>query len=760
LGYWLEQQGVNRGSQPWYFYTLIQIPVYEFLPALGVILAACIVLYKSRKQLIVNPQITESSNGTPTEITAGEKNDHLMEMSGVNPVTPPHPPRPNQNNYTLALLFWWAFSSLVAFTIAGEKMPWLTFHIVLPMILLTGWGLGCVFERIDWKTFNKIQGILLAGSFILLGSSIFRMSIGIFEISHPSQGKDIHSLGNSASVVLTLILLVLSVTGIWLLSRQKEKYQIILLGVLVVFGFLTILTIRTSFRAAYTNFDDGTEFLVYAHGARGIKDIMDQASEISQNIDGGNNIVLAYDVSGPDTGVSWPFTWYLRNYPNIRPFDKPDRSLKDASIIIVDQKNFSNIEPIVSDEYYRFDYIRMVWPMQDYYNLTWDRIKNSILDPMLRAGIGQIWLDRDYSVYAAATGNQFLTLTKWEPSDKMRLYVRKDVAAQIWKYGIGSTSTLSEDPYKNGKISLAADLIIGELGPGDIQFNAPRGIATSTDGSIFIADSRNHRIQHLSKDGQFLKSWGSFSGGDPLSSAPIDKLNEPWGIAVSPDGNYVFVTDTWNHRVIKFTSDGIPIKTWGYANFGQNSDPYGLWGPRGIAIDSNNHVFVVDTGNKRIIVYDTDGNYLAQFGTAGMEPGQFDEPVGIAIDTNGDVYVVDTWNQRVQVFTHLEGSLDYYPLNQWDVYGWFGNSLDNKPFITVSPQGNVYVTDPEGSRVIEFSPLGNFVSTWGDQGSDNSSFGILSGVAINSDGQIWVCDNGNNRLLRFTLPNKSEIINP
>ena len=65
-------------------------------------------------------------------------------------------------------------------------------------------------------------------------------------------------------------------------------------------------------------------------------------------------------------------------------------------------------------------------------------------------------------------------------------------------------------------------------------------------------------------------------------------LNQPWGVAVSPDGKWVYVVDTWNHRVVKFTADGDPVKTWGQGTYDPlSSDPFGIWGPRGIAVDES-----------------------------------------------------------------------------------------------------------------------------------------------------------------------------
>jgi DNA-binding beta-propeller fold protein YncE len=171
-------------------------------------------------------------------------------------------------------------------------------------------------------------------------------------------------------------------------------------------------------------------------------------------------------------------------------------------------------------------------------------------------------------------------------------------------------------------------------------------LAVAPDGSLYIADTDNHRIQHLDANGTVLQTWGSFAD---LSKgpAPGGTFFEPWGIALGTDGS-VYVADTWNHRIQKFTADGQFITMWGY--FGQAEAPEALWGPRDVAVDSQGRVYVTDTGNKRIVVFDADGKPVTQFGSTGLEPGQFDEPVGLSIGPEDQVYVADTWNQRVQVF--------------------------------------------------------------------------------------------------------------
>jgi sugar lactone lactonase YvrE len=491
---------------------------------------------------------------------------------------------------------------------------------------------------------------------------------------------------------------------------------------------------------------------------------------------------LAYDASAPDTGVSWPFVWYLRDFTNQHSFDQPTRSLRDSTIVIVDSKNFDKIDQALGTGYYRFDYIRMWWPNQDYFGLVTDqstpfdqnysctgvlnflkvfktrnfsRICSALLDPNIRAGIFDIWLNRDYTAYAAATGHTDLTLATWQPSDEMRMYIKKDVAEQIWKYGAPPTIQQSTqvDPYQGKTVTLNAGQIIDSTAL-TTPLNAPRSMAFARDGSFYVADSRNNRILHFNASGVLINQWGSSSGNDtnnPNPSAPPSMFNEPWGVAVGLDGS-VYVTDTWNYRVQKFTADGQFLKMW--STYGPSDQPATFYGPRGVAVDAQGRVYVVDTGNKRIVIFDTEGIYITEFGSAGLDPGLFDEPVGIAIDSNGVLYITDTWNQRVQTFTTTlnAGVLQFTPLKQWDVVGWNGQSLDNKPFIAVDNNGHVFITDPDGYRVIEYTTDGQLVQTWGDYGTTDSTFGITSGIAVDQDGRVWVTDAGNNRIMKFTLP--------
>jgi sugar lactone lactonase YvrE len=151
------------------------------------------------------------------------------------------------------------------------------------------------------------------------------------------------------------------------------------------------------------------------------------------------------------------------------------------------------------------------------------------------------------------------------------------------------------------------------------------------------------------------------------------------------------------------------------------------------------------------VIFDSDGNYINQFGSSGFAPGQFNEPVGLALDTAGNLYVADSWNQRIQSFAP-DGSGSYLPLTAWDVSAWFGQSLDNKPYLAVDERGHVFATDPEGYRVLEFTATGEIVRFWGDYSVGPDGFGLAGSVAIDPQAGVWVSDAGNSRIMHFNLP--------
>lgn len=817
LGYWMEQQGVARGSQPWYYYVLVQIPMYEFLPALGMLVAVYLGFRKNlwlarpgqpflptlEPALAVTDAalpLPDEQNGGPEQTSEWLDEDTLaeaeawapfqrdvpaLEVEGaalqeinlpeatdliesaasveafelqeaaesldsnesedgeeLQPSVPALQPVP-----TLALLIFWSFTSLVAFSLAGEKMPWLTTHIAMPFILAAGWGLGYLVETADWKAIWQKKGLLVAPLVVVFLASLAGLLGTLLGTTPPFQGKELVQLESTSHFLLSLVVILASGAGLVRLLYDWRPADIRRVVALLFFAFLAILTVRASIRASFVNYDTALEYLVYAHAARGPKDALAIMQELSYRITGGKDLTIYYDNDG-----LYPYWWYLRDDPNAKFYgDKPTGDLRNAPIIVASLANSdaSKVDAIVGDAYYKIDYARLWWPNQDYWNLTWDRLKGALTDPQIRAGIFDIWFNRDYTLYAKATKGSTFTLQTWEPSNRMRLYIRKDIAAQIWNFGVAPvTAPVVVDPYAKGHTTLAATFTFGVGGSEPGAFNMPRGLAVAADGSLYVADTYNNRIDHFSPDGKLIQAWGTFADVSK-GAAPGGTLNQPWGVAVAPDGS-VFVTDTWNHRIQKFTADGQFIKMWG--SLGQSDSPDSFYGPRGIAIDAAGHLYIADTGNKRIAIYDKDGNYLAQFGSAGIDPGQFDEPVGVSLDSAGRVYVTDTWNQRVQVFTPDPANpLTFQPSLDWAISGWYGQSLDNKPFLAVDANQHVFVVDPEAGRVLEFDTQGIFIQTWGEVGTGAENIGLGGGIAVAPDGSVWLADPGNNRIMKFVV---------
>lgn len=759
LGYWISQHEVNRGEQPLYYYALVQIPLYEFLPALGSLLALVLGFLGLRRRT------------RPAQVEAGDGDD-----PSAHPVSDPAVQSPVP---VLSLLGFWAISSLAAYSIAGEKMPWLTVHITLPMILLSGWSLGRLIERADWRVFKTHRGWLTLALLVVFLVSLWSASGVLLGEQPPFQGQDLPALNASATFVTGLIAAIVSGAALIFLVGQWPARQLGLVTSLLVFAFLAGLTARAAFRAAYINYDNPVEPLVYAHSATAVKEILAQVEDISRRTTGGLAIKIAHDNES-----RYPYWWYLRDYSNVRDYgDGPTRDLRDYDIILVGDKNYSRIEPVVGRAYERFDYIRIWWPNQDYFKLKWTEIEaeraaelateaaqteNGELppmglgeylrrawghirpffsDPQVRSAIWQIWLNRDYNQYATLK-NIDLSLPNWSPAARMRMYVRKDVLARLWNYGQAPlTEEVVADPYEGKEANLEASRIAGGQGSQPGQFQQPRGLTVAPDGTLWVADTMNHRLQQLDAEGNVLKTLGSF-GDVATGQAPGGTFNQPWGIAAGPDGS-IYVADTWNHRIQKFTAQGEFVQMWGY--LGQEGNAEAFYGPRGIAVDREGRIYVTDTGNKRVVVFASDGTPLTQFGTAGVWAGAFDEPVGIAVDADGRVYVADTWNQRIQVFVRSDGDVYQY-LNSWEVAGWFGQSVDNKPFIAIDDQQHLFASDPEGFRVLEFTNQGEFVRFWGDYGSEAGRFGLVGAVAADGQGGVWVSDTGNSRLMYFTPP--------
>lgn len=754
LGYWLEQHDIYRGGQPWYYYMFVVMPIYEFLPLLlfvvaGLIGAADLLVSLAVKTSGKSDQVslrdgTESKNG----VASADYAHHTREDTLISLVEPIGFP-------VLGFTGYWALMMIGALSASGEKMPWLATHLTVPMIILGGWVLGRAIERLNWKVLSRDFNwviLLLIPLFILtllraVGPlcAIWPSNLLCNTVVPPEyrafvfQARTIEEISATYSWIAAVVVLVGSIYGLVVFAERLRVGQLFRLMALVFVTWLAFLTLRASWTANYVNYDRANEFLVYAHSSGAVKDVLTQIEEISLKTTDGYGLRVAYD-----NKVSWPFSWYMKDYYNAVYYgDQPSRGLiGDAPVILAGPDNWARVESLLGNRYYRFEYIRMWWPMEDYKGLRtfadWRRRTTDLLtDPMLQRGLWEIFVNRNYEVYAEAVmpyrGTQqppSFDLNEWPVAERMRVYIRKDVYAQVWEYGVAATEVQETlDPYAENVVPLQHDL---EFGAG--MLNNPHGIAVAADGSILVADTDNHRIVVFNADGEAIRSIGRFG-----TAVEEGTLNLPWDVDVGQDGT-VYVADTWNHRLIVFSEDGEFVRQWGFYGPGL-PDSNALWGPRGIAISPENVVLATDTGNKRILSYREDGAFMRQIGSGGSLDGELDEPVGIAIGPDGYIYVADTWNQRIQVFTQ-DGLL----VRSWLVDAWFAQS-NERPYLDLDSVGNVIISDPEASRIIAFSSVGEYLYSFGDY----ETLGLVGGLALGPDDHLYVSSVTSGSIYRFDL---------
>lgn len=732
LGYWLKQHTVQRGGQPPYYY-VVMVVLYEYWP-LALSLAAV--------ALLAATALRRRRRGTGAAVA-------LSPRAGAGPTADGQSRVP-----ILPFLVWWVVLSWCAYSIAGERMPWLTVHITLPMILLSGWLVGRVLEALDWRQLAERRAWwlgLLALAF-LLALDYLGWALG----QGPFAGHELEPLRASGRLWGAIVLVGALGAGLAYRAWRSGKRVVLSVAALLTLLLGSIATLCTAWRFCYINYDYPSEPLVYAHGAPGVNEVMRRLDLLSRRTAGGRyTLRVAYASEGRTF-----FYWQLRNYPNATYIgENPSREDVDVPAIIAGEEEWDKIEPYLGDDYVVYTFPYLWWPIEDYRDLTFGRIWRALTDPARRAALWDIWWDRDYGRYSELTG-KVLTLDQWPyPYRKdVHLYVRRERAAQVWEESIARpTGTLpgpvepiaTPDPYASGWRDLAARLVFGSAGSGPGQLLSPRDLAVDNQGTIYVVDSGNHRIQKFAPDGSFVAAWGRQSLAEQEAGVAMG-FNEPWGIGLAPDGT-IFVADTWNYRIQKLSPQGEVLLSWD--RYGDTAETWWtFYGPRDLAVSADGRLYVTDTGNKRIEVFDLEGRFLFEWGGPGIAEGFLDEPVGIAIGPGlgcgeaGCIYVADTWNQRIQVFD-LEGRY----LRQWPIAGWEDESIENKPYLAVDQQGIVYVTDPGNYRILVFDSVGSYLYSFGQYGFDERSFAWPAAVAVGPDGALYVTDAHAGRVLVFDV---------
>jgi predicted membrane-bound mannosyltransferase len=294
LLYWLGQHDFQRGEQPWFYFVLL-LPQYEYLAVLlGGFMAAVAVLR-----------------------AAGA-------VFGFDP---------GRNLFFRLFLAVWFVLILAGLSYAGEKMPWLVVHIALPAVLLAAAFLGPAAERAvamssaraadavraRWPAMDRrdwaLTGLLLlaGGAWIWLAA---RLTYGQFVPESQGNRGGLRRVASDFGAdhwwwLAIPWLAVIAAILVWMLLRGMQRTALATIGAVLI--GLSLLQIHAGWRLAYYDGDVPKDMLVYTQTSPDVQRVMNEIDELSALLTGGDGLAVWYD-----SDVSWPFQWYLRNYPQKR----------------------------------------------------------------------------------------------------------------------------------------------------------------------------------------------------------------------------------------------------------------------------------------------------------------------------------------------------------------------------------------------------------------------------------------------------------
>jgi DNA-binding beta-propeller fold protein YncE len=228
----------------------------------------------------------------------------------------------------------------------------------------------------------------------------------------------------------------------------------------------------------------------------------------------------------------------------------------------------------------------------------------------------------------------------------------------------------------------------------EAHFGWINGLAIDDDDRLFVSDGKMHRVL-------------IFNSKHEVDGQITEGLTDPVGLAIDTTNRFVYVVDTQQDQVIVYDADSLKllrrIGTGGKNHFLTTPGDFGA--PQCVAVDKDGNVYVTDTLNNRVEIFDADGSFISQFGKAGDGPGYFSRPKGIAVDADGHIWVADAMQDRLQVFNREGRLLTYIGQGHGELPGQFkalvGVAIDknNMVFTTEQEPGRLqvfrYVTDTE-----------------------------------------------------------------
>lgn len=313
-------------------------------------------------------------------------------------------------------------------------------------------------------------------------------------------------------------------------------------------------------------------------------------------------------------------------------------------------------------------------------------------------------------------------------------------------------------------------------------FDQPRAAAVGPDGTVYIADTFNHRVRRVDPSGGVSTIVGTghaaYSGdGGPANAAT---LHWPHGLAVDPAGAGLFIADAANHRIRRVDLASGVISTVagsgtpGFAGDGGPAVAAQLQDPKALWVAQSGELYIADSANERIRRVDRSGTIvtIAGTGVAGFSgdggpatAGQFDGPRGVAGDTAGNLYVADDNNHRLRridpagIITTMAGNGT--AASAGDGGPARSAQLDHPRSVAVDGRGNVFIAESMSHRVRMVAPDGIIATVAGcgrsGYGGDGGPATVARlfeprGVAVDPAGRLYVADTYNDRIRRVDDP--------
>jgi DNA-binding beta-propeller fold protein YncE len=221
----------------------------------------------------------------------------------------------------------------------------------------------------------------------------------------------------------------------------------------------------------------------------------------------------------------------------------------------------------------------------------------------------------------------------------------------------------------------------------EAHFGWINGLAIDDDDRLFVSDGKMHRVL-------------IFNAKREVENQISDGLQDPVGLALDTTNRFLYVVDTQQDQVIVYDADTLKllrrIGTGGKNHFLTTPGDFGA--PQGVALDSDGNVYVTDTLNNRVEIFDADGNFISLFGKHGDGPGYLARPKGIAVDSDGHIWVADEMQDRLQVFNREGQLLTYIGTGHGELPGQFRSLIG----VAIDKQNRVFTTEQEPGRLQMF----------------------------------------------------------